>query len=149
MSHGHGNSSLTKMGHLARPPSRWSGSKAGSACVIPAAGRPEEISLTRILEAENLKRHYAMGTAAVQAPHFPDLHGCCHRGRRYDLHDLPRCRPAGYIKSQGGSPENMFLLPWWLIAGGILFSILVSLVAGSYPAARAARLDPIRALRHD
>jgi putative ABC transport system permease protein len=54
-----------------------------------------------------------------------------------------------YIKSQGGSPENMFILPWWLITGGILFSIVISLTAGSYPAARAARLDPIQALRHD
>jgi putative ABC transport system permease protein len=54
-----------------------------------------------------------------------------------------------YIKSQGGSPENMFLLPWWLIMGGIAFSIVVSLLAGSYPAGRAARLDPIQALRHD
>ncbi len=54
-----------------------------------------------------------------------------------------------YIKSQGGSPENMFLLPWWLVTGGVLFSIFISLAAGSYPAARAARLDPIQALRHD
>jgi ABC-type antimicrobial peptide transport system permease subunit len=40
-------------------------------------------------------------------------------------------------------------LPFWLIGGAIGFSIVVSLLAGSYPAARAARLDPIRALRHD
>ena len=40
-------------------------------------------------------------------------------------------------------------LPFWLIGGAIGFSIGVSLLAGSYPAARAARLDPIRALRHD
>ncbi len=54
-----------------------------------------------------------------------------------------------YIRSQGGSPDNMFSFPWWLIAGGILFSITVSLISGSYPASRAARLDPIQALRHD
>ena len=54
-----------------------------------------------------------------------------------------------YIEQQGGTPANLFSLPFWLIGGAIGFSIGVSLLAGSYPAARAARLDPIRALRHD
>jgi putative ABC transport system permease protein len=54
-----------------------------------------------------------------------------------------------YIRSQGGSAGQLFSLPVWLIASAIAFSILVSLVAGSYPASRAARLDPIQALRHD
>jgi putative ABC transport system permease protein len=54
-----------------------------------------------------------------------------------------------YIQQQGGTPGNLFSLPLWLIGGAIAFSIVVSLLAGSYPAARAAKLDPIRALRHD
>ena len=54
-----------------------------------------------------------------------------------------------YIQNQGGTPGNLFSLPFWLIGGAIAFSISISLIAGSYPAARAARLDPIRALRHD
>jgi len=54
-----------------------------------------------------------------------------------------------YIRSQGGTAGTLFSLPWWLIASAILFSIVVSLIAGSYPASRAARLDPIQALRHD
>lgn len=54
-----------------------------------------------------------------------------------------------YIQRQGGTPANLFSLPIWLIAGAIGFSIAVSLAAGLYPAARAARLDPIQALRHD
>ena len=54
-----------------------------------------------------------------------------------------------YIQNQGGTPGTLFSLPVWLIASAIGFSIFVSLAAGSYPASRAARLDPIQALRHD
>jgi len=54
-----------------------------------------------------------------------------------------------YIEREGGTAATLFSMPWWLVASAIGFSILVSLMAGSYPAARAARLDPIRALRHD
>jgi len=54
-----------------------------------------------------------------------------------------------YIRSQGGEAGELFSLPFWLVAGSIGFAIVVSLIAGSYPARRAARLDPIQALRHD
>jgi putative ABC transport system permease protein len=54
-----------------------------------------------------------------------------------------------YIQRQGGTPGDLFALPFWLIGGAIGFSWVVSLLAGSYPASRAARLDPIQALRHD
>ena len=44
---------------------------------------------------------------------------------------------------------DLFYIPWWLILGSITFSMLVSLLAGLYPANRAARIDPVKALRHD
>jgi putative ABC transport system permease protein len=54
-----------------------------------------------------------------------------------------------YIVQQGGTAGNLFSLPIWLIAGALGFSLVVSLAAGVFPARRAARLDPIHALRHD
>jgi ABC-type antimicrobial peptide transport system permease subunit len=49
----------------------------------------------------------------------------------------------------GVPPVNFFYFPVWLILGSILFSIVISLAAGLYPAIRAANIDPVRALRHD
>lgn len=46
-------------------------------------------------------------------------------------------------------PIDLFYFPFWLILGAIGFSIVISLAAGMYPAIRAARIDPVRALRHD
>jgi len=54
-----------------------------------------------------------------------------------------------YIQGQGGTPVNLFSLPFWLVGARSRISLVVSLIAGSFPAARAARLDPIQALRHD
>jgi len=50
---------------------------------------------------------------------------------------------------QGAPRLDYFNFPWWLCLGAIVFSILVSLLAGIYPTRRAARVDPVVALRHD
>ncbi|MBN1822549.1 MAG: FtsX-like permease family protein [Prolixibacteraceae bacterium] len=54
-----------------------------------------------------------------------------------------------YIIPFGENGIDAFYFPWWLISGAFLFSVLVSLLAGLYPAGRAARIDPVKALRHD
>jgi len=54
-----------------------------------------------------------------------------------------------FLAKQGVPYVNYFSFPLWLCLGAVAFSILVSLAAGLYPALRAARVDPVVALRHD
>jgi hypothetical protein len=54
-----------------------------------------------------------------------------------------------YLKRQSLPPENFWSVPWWLVAAAIVFAVVVSLLSGLYPAARAARLDPVQALRYE
>ncbi len=54
-----------------------------------------------------------------------------------------------FLAKQGVPYVNYFSFPLWLCLGAVAFSILVSLAAGLYPAVRAARVDPVVALRHD
>ncbi len=54
-----------------------------------------------------------------------------------------------YLRRQSFPPEQIWATPWWLVGGAIAFAILVSLVSGLYPAARAAQLDPVQALRYE
>jgi putative ABC transport system permease protein len=57
---------------------------------------------------------------------------------------------ANYFLAKQGVPFiEYFNFPWWICAGSLLFAVLVSLVSGIYPAIRAARVDPVVALRHD
>ncbi len=48
-------------------------------------------------------------------------------------------------------PQNIqfFALSWWLVVLALAFATVVGLLAGLYPAARAARLDPLEALRQE
>ena len=53
------------------------------------------------------------------------------------------------LKPQGASFVDFFSLPPYLWLGAIVFALSVSILAALYPASRAARIDPVRALRHD
>jgi putative ABC transport system permease protein len=54
-----------------------------------------------------------------------------------------------YLHRQNLPSETFWSVPWWLVLAALGFSLAVSLISGLYPAARAAKLDPVQALRYE
>jgi putative ABC transport system permease protein len=44
---------------------------------------------------------------------------------------------------------SLFHVTWWLALGSVGFAVLVSMIAGFWPARRASRLEPVAALRYE
>jgi putative ABC transport system permease protein len=54
-----------------------------------------------------------------------------------------------YLRQQGFPPEHIWAVTWWLVAFALGIAFIISLLSGLYPASRAAKLDPIQALRYE
>ncbi|WP_346917155.1 FtsX-like permease family protein [Clostridium sp.] len=54
------------------------------------------------------------------------------------------------LRSKGISDvPNIFSTPIWLVLGTMGFAILISVIAGFYPANKASKLDPVESLRYE
>jgi putative ABC transport system permease protein len=54
-----------------------------------------------------------------------------------------------YFQRLGIPHEDVWAVPWWLVMTAIALALVVSLISGLYPASRAAKLDPVQALRYE
>lgn len=54
-----------------------------------------------------------------------------------------------YDYLEGAASMDMSVIPWWLAAFAIAFSVLVGVLAGLYPSQKAVRISVLEAIKHE
>jgi len=109
----------------------------------------ERYSEIGIMKAVGAARRDIKKIFFVESSAIGFLGGVCGLGLGWAVSRLIN-RVVNYFLAKQGIPYiEYFSFPWWLCLGGVAFAVLVSLLAGILPALRAAKVDPVVALRHE
>jgi ABC-type antimicrobial peptide transport system permease subunit len=114
--------------------------------VMAVLERTREIGIMKAVGAEDrdILRVFCAESAAIGA-----LGGLLGLLLAWGLGHAINAGANWYFARQGFPPESLFQIPLWLVGSSLAFAVGVSVASGLYPAVRASRIDPTRALRHD
>jgi putative ABC transport system permease protein len=107
--------------------------------------RTKEIGIMRTIGASNLTIEILFLSEAVLMGFFGGLSGVVigvGGGKTIDL-------ILGFVaKRMGGQPVSLFEFPLWFLAFMIVFSAILGILTGFFPARNAAKLNPLDAIRY-
>jgi putative ABC transport system permease protein len=133
------------------------GSIGGIALAVAAVGvvntmvmaileRTREIGVMRAVGA---KRSTVRMLFTIEAAMLGFLGGVLGVAVGYGLTRIANIFVNQQLASQNLSAHNIIGLPLWLVLAVVGIGTLIGTLAGLYPAARAAKLDPVEALRYE
>lgn len=113
--------------------------------VMAVLERTREIGVIRALGA---KRSTVSQLFTLEASLLGFVGGTIGVALGYGLTSLANFFINAQLADSGVGGHDIITLPWWLAISVIVVTTIIGMLAGLYPAHRAARLDPVEALRH-